>query len=170
MNRTKTLLALAFVLVACGGSPSSAPSNTRGAPSSSAGPSSSCAAQTAELKTWLAINADPNKKLDAPWPTGDAVFDVELDKWRTHLRVKYKSPDTGERVELPEGIMPGPYDKLIASCEPAKAATKQVSEAVGFEGRVVAWPKLADAIAACNCQPAVAHIKAHVYIMERGPD
>lgn len=128
-----------------------------------------CPQQSAELKTWLQ-GLYAGEPTAPPWPTGDAAFDAELDAWRQRVRDTNKPIDlTGPRPLLEEGRKPGLLERELAGCDPAKAQITKVNEAAPAD-QPAAWIGLADAIAACNCKPNIAHVKSVLYVMQRGPD
>jgi hypothetical protein len=152
--------------------PSTSPPSTPPDPAtgSASEPASACAAQTAELRTFLGAVFDPAQKVAAPWPTGDAAFDAELPRLRDQVRELAKPANPSKRVgRLTTGVKPGRLDEEIASCAPAVAQIKKVSEASPDQARAT-FVALADAIAACDCKPSIRRVKVLVYLMQRGPD
>lgn len=158
-----TRMAVAVVVLGCKNEPA------KQTPTPAPKVATSCPQQTEELKTWLQGLFD-GKPTTAPWPTGDAAFDAELTKWRDRVREASKPMDPSQpRPQLEEGRRPGLLEQDLAGCEPAKAQLAKVAEAAPAE-QAAAWIGLADAIAACDCKPNIAHVKASLYVMQRGPD
>jgi len=163
----KIVLVLASIVLAAAGCRGK---STDDKPSPAPAPKvvASCSQQTAELKTWLE-GLYSGKDVAKPWPTGDAAFDAELDKWRARVREASKPVDPSQRVEPLSPSKPGLLDHELAGCQAATAQVAKVGDAAPGE-QAAAWIGLADAIGACDCKPNIAHVKALLYGMHRGPD
>jgi hypothetical protein len=133
-------------------------------------PAVDCKTQAAELRAFITAVIDPGQKVAAPWPTGDAEFDRDLDALRAAVREQLKPEDPAARApKLTPGITPGRLEKELGPCPEATAQLIRVGE-VALERRAETYIALADAIAACDCAAKIPRVKALIYLGNRGPD
>ena len=167
-SRLFTLLALLSV-PACGGSPP--PERPAGDQHQVAvSDPAQCATQTKELKSYLAKVFDPAvQTVPAPWPTGDAARDREIEELRTTTRNLLAAPAPTTPTKLSPGTKPGKLEHALATCKPALDQLARVSESAP-DAAAQTMVEIADAISTCQCSVDVPLVTALLYIGQRGPD
>ncbi len=135
-------------------------------------PVAQCATQTKEMKSYLAKVFDPAvQSVPAPWPTGDAVRDRQIEVFRMTMRALTAIrdlPAITKKAELSEGIKPGALEYAIASCKPALDQLVRVGKVHPQLARQT-MVEIADAISTCQCNVDVPLVTALLYLGERGP-
>jgi hypothetical protein len=164
MSRKRIRVGTALVLTACGGAPtvdSNPPiSNAQAIP---------CSAQAGEMKTFMR-DLFEDRPVAAPWATGDAALDREIEARRVELREALVFDPEKPASPIAANRGPGALDRELASCPRATDQLTKVGNAWTREEKVAAWVGIADAIESCECRPRISYLKPLFYLLARGPD
>jgi hypothetical protein len=162
----RTIANVVVLLFACSGKP---PADEAAKPAITNARKDSCREQASAMRTFMR-DLFEDRPVTAPWATGDAALDQEIELQRVKRR-KFQDLDPSQPAPpLTRESKPGPIDHELAGCTAATEQLAKVGNAEITEEKLAAWVGIADAIETCDCRPRIAYLEPMFYMLVRGPD